>query len=289
MNMKLNWKPSAFIGMAFVVATAAIGISFACNTASGRYIPEFKSLGHFSWVESNDNHKSRPGIDIGDNGKDPVETQRPNVSVTRVSTDIANTVAYIKDKGNKEDTIKIDIDNCYPGYCPTIFFGVVNQTNIPGMVKSINILNPQGLPVTIAGIQTQQFIEPGREYVGWISVPALDNIKQGYKYSFSVDILIAQSIVLPVLEITTTSLPDGEIGILYFQELTAARGKAPYSWSLISGNLPSGLSIGKQTGIISGIPKKTGTSNFEVRVTDRDGKTATKSLSIQIKEHKKSR
>ncbi|MHC4714186.1 MAG: putative Ig domain-containing protein, partial [Planctomycetota bacterium] len=70
------------------------------------------------------------------------------------------------------------------------------------------------------------------------------------------------------LEITTTSLPDGEVGIAYSQTLQATGGLTPYSWAVISGSLPAGLSLNSSTGEISGTPTAYGTSNFTVEVTD---------------------
>ena len=39
--------------------------------------------------------------------------------------------------------------------------------------------------------------------------------------------------------ITTASLPDGEVGVAYSQILSAIGGSTPYTWSVISGSLPS--------------------------------------------------
>ena len=68
------------------------------------------------------------------------------------------------------------------------------------------------------------------------------------------------------LVITTTTLPGGTVGTAYSQTLAATGGITPYSWSISSGTLPAGLSIGSSTGLISGTPTTPGTSNFTVRV-----------------------
>jgi hypothetical protein len=70
------------------------------------------------------------------------------------------------------------------------------------------------------------------------------------------------------LEITTTSLSDGEVGVAYSQTLQATGGVTPYSWAVITGSLPAGLSLNSSTGEISGTPTAYGTSNFTVEVTD---------------------
>jgi hypothetical protein len=72
------------------------------------------------------------------------------------------------------------------------------------------------------------------------------------------------------LTITTTSLPDGQVGVAYSETLQASGGVTPYSWAVISGSLPAGLSLNSSTGEISGTPTAYGTSNFTVEVTDSD-------------------
>ena len=90
------------------------------------------------------------------------------------------------------------------------------------------------------------------------------------------------TIVNPAPTITTSSLPDGEVGIPYNQTLTASGGTTPYSWSIPAGLLPPGLALDPATGIISGTPTTAATSNFTVQVTDNAGSAATRPLSITI-------
>ncbi|MDO8467142.1 MAG: Ig domain-containing protein [bacterium] len=65
--------------------------------------------------------------------------------------------------------------------------------------------------------------------------------------------------------ITTTSLPDGTNGTAYSQTVSATGGADPYQWTIVSGALPTGLSINSSTGVISGTPTATATFNFSVR------------------------
>jgi len=84
------------------------------------------------------------------------------------------------------------------------------------------------------------------------------------------------------LTITTSSLPADTVGIAYNQTLTAAGGSTPYTWAVLSGSLPTGLSLNTSTGAITGTPSAAGTSNFTARVTDNVSATATKALSIVV-------
>ena len=90
------------------------------------------------------------------------------------------------------------------------------------------------------------------------------------------------TIILAPTSVSTTSLPDGEIGFAYSRSLAATGGTSPYSWSLSSGALPNGLSLVSFSGVISGTPTGIGTWNFMVKVTDSAGGIAMKNLSITI-------
>ena len=56
------------------------------------------------------------------------------------------------------------------------------------------------------------------------------------------------------LTITTTSLPDGTVNVPYSQLLFLTGGTGPYTWSVVSGRLPPGLTLNPLTGVISGTP-----------------------------------
>ncbi len=69
------------------------------------------------------------------------------------------------------------------------------------------------------------------------------------------------------LSILTTSLPADTQGTSYSQSLSAIGGTAPYSWKIISGTLPSGLTL-SSSGTISGAPSSSGTFTFVIEVSD---------------------
>jgi len=89
-------------------------------------------------------------------------------------------------------------------------------------------------------------------------------------------------VILSSLTITTSSLPADTVGVAYNQTLTATGGTTPYTWAVLSGSLPAGLSLVAGTGAITGTPTAAGTSNFTARVTDNVAATATKALSIVV-------
>ena len=86
----------------------------------------------------------------------------------------------------------------------------------------------------------------------------------------------------PSLQITTTSLPSGQVQTPYSASLQATGGTPPYTWSVISGQLPNGLSLLSSNGTISGTPTLSGTSTFTIQVNDNAGGSASAGLTINI-------
>jgi hypothetical protein len=91
--------------------------------------------------------------------------------------------------------------------------------------------------------------------------------------------------ILPALAITTTSLPGGSVGQAYSAALSAIGGTPPYAWSVSSGSLPSGLTLGATTGVISGSPTSAARASFTVQITDSatpEPKSASASLLLLV-------
>ena len=87
---------------------------------------------------------------------------------------------------------------------------------------------------------------------------------------------------LPSLVISTSSLPNGTVGSAYGSFVAASGGLAPYSWSVVAGSLPAGLSLNAASGSISGTPTAAGSSAFTVQVTDGQAPTDVASAALSI-------
>jgi hypothetical protein len=76
----------------------------------------------------------------------------------------------------------------------------------------------------------------------------------------------------PVISITPAALPPGSVGQAYSQQLTGSGGTAPYTFTLISGALPGGVTL-SSAGLLSGVPAAgtAGTYDITIRVTDSNG------------------
>jgi hypothetical protein len=86
------------------------------------------------------------------------------------------------------------------------------------------------------------------------------------------------------LVVTTTSIPNGSVGTQYNATVNASGGLQPYSWNILSGSLPPGLSPNNNNNSlnISGTPTTAGSYPFTVQVTDNQGDTASQQFTVVI-------
>jgi hypothetical protein len=107
--------------------------------------------------------------------------------------------------------------------------------------------------------------------------------------------LFVANLILPALtilafasdvEITTSSLPSGVVAKAYSETIDASGGCTPYTWSIKSGSLPTGLRAEESSSttsyVISGTPTSVESSTFTVEVVGCGGHASTESYSLQI-------
>jgi hypothetical protein len=94
------------------------------------------------------------------------------------------------------------------------------------------------------------------------------------------------TITSPPLTITTTSLSTATEGTVYTATLGVTGGTAPYTWTIVTGSLPTGLILAATNGVIAGTPAHgtIGSSSFVIGVTDSSSPALSgqKSLSILV-------
>jgi hypothetical protein len=76
----------------------------------------------------------------------------------------------------------------------------------------------------------------------------------------------------PIL-LAPPALPDGILGVAYplvagTSTISATGGLAPYTFNVILGTLPTGLTLNPGTGVVGGMPLAAGTFTFTVQATD---------------------
>ena len=102
-----------------------------------------------------------------------------------------------------------------------------------------------GTPTASGNFPVTVSVQDSSSPTGWTDMAVL-----------SISIAAAPPAPSPV-KITTVGLPGGQVGTLYQTQLTATGGKQPYTWTLASGPLPSGVSLAAN-GLISGTPMLAG-------------------------------
>lgn len=84
----------------------------------------------------------------------------------------------------------------------------------------------------------------------------------------------------PTLTESPALLPAGVVGTTFTQSITPSGGTPPYTFSILSGALPAGLTLSGN--MISGTPTRSGTANFTLGVQDAVFATGNRAYSIKI-------
>jgi large repetitive protein len=94
--------------------------------------------------------------------------------------------------------------------------------------------------------------------------------------------------VAPPLQISTTPLPAGTVGVPYSRDLPAQGGTPPYTWSVVTNidELPPGLTLDTTApnfnNVLTGTPTQAGTFTFPMQVQDAQDNTVTGTVTITI-------
>jgi subtilisin family serine protease len=82
--------------------------------------------------------------------------------------------------------------------------------------------------------------------------------------------------------IVTDTLPDGSRDVPYSQTIQVSGGFPPYTWSVTSGSLPTGLTLDGLSGVISGTPLSGGTFDFTLQARDSQADEDSKPFRIIV-------
>lgn len=98
--------------------------------------------------------------------------------------------------------------------------------------------------------------------------------------SASLQLAVAAPALPPVIISTPSTLPNGTQGVSYNYQLTATGGSGTYTWSVLSGSLPPGVTL-SASGLLSGLPTSFGTFNATLQATSGT-QSVSKSLQFVI-------
>ncbi|MCX6855841.1 MAG: putative Ig domain-containing protein, partial [Verrucomicrobia bacterium] len=83
----------------------------------------------------------------------------------------------------------------------------------------------------------------------------------------------------PAFTISPSTLPSAVQDAAYSRTLTASGGVSPYTWNIVSGELPVGMSL-SSSGVISGTTPLLDVSIFSIQVTDAKGCSTIQSYAL---------
>ena len=81
--------------------------------------------------------------------------------------------------------------------------------------------------------------------------------------------------------VSSTVLPEATTGSTYSAQLAAEQGRAPYTWTLVEGPLPPGVTLAAD-GALSGTPSADGTWYFLAQATDANGASAQAEVTLPV-------
>jgi hypothetical protein len=84
------------------------------------------------------------------------------------------------------------------------------------------------------------------------------------------------------LDCGTCGSSNTSVGASYSASFTVTGGTGPYTYSIVSGALPAGLTLGSSTGKITGTPTTAGTYTFTTKVVDSKGNSDTSICTIVV-------
>jgi len=89
-------------------------------------------------------------------------------------------------------------------------------------------------------------------------------------------------LLCPIIIVNPATLPNGSVGTAYNQIVSGSGGTAPYTFSISSGALPTGLTLNSVSGAITGVPTTAGTFNFTITATDATGCAGSRLYTVSI-------
>lgn len=162
------------------------------------------------------------------------------------------------------------------GVATTINFGASGGTAPYSYSLAAGSL-PVGVSLSSAGVLSGTPTVPGNYNV---SVRATD-ASTGTGAPFSLQQSYTIVVATPTIAIDPPAIPNGTAGMAYSTQFSSSGGVAPYSYSLLAGALPVGMSF-SSAGLLSGVPRSDGNFSLTVRSTDDNGQSVSRVYTFSI-------
>ncbi len=163
------------------------------------------------------------------------------------------------------------------------------------VIDQATSLPVSGATVTLTPAETTtQTTTDGSFYFAALTVGtySITITKTGYQTITKGSLVVSSSssatanILLPTsdtaLNITSTVLTSAVAGTAYSARVMVAGGTAPYTFSKLSGTLPTGLTLDATTGVISGTPSGTGSYTIVIKVIDSASGSSSKGYVLDL-------
>ena len=217
-------------------------------------------------------------------GTNVVFTANPNIGYRVKEWNLNGTVVT----GNKTNTFELTnlkepatVTVEYESESFTITFMVVNGNGtLTAMVSGIvSITSGVTIPYGRSIIFTANS-DYGYRVKEWkVNNGVIDNTTNSHTLTLTTTTTVIVEFEMMAPTITTSSLPNGAVGVLYSQILSVTSNE-PVTWDIVNGSLPDGLSL-SDDGRILGIPTCAGTFTFTVVAANSKG-SDTKQLTCTI-------
>jgi subtilase family serine protease len=168
------------------------------------------------------------------------------------------------------------------------FTALVNQQAVGNLRNTVGFINPAVYAIGTGAGYTSDFNDTSTGNNFSSSSPTKFSAVAGYDlctgWGSPAGTPLINALAGPLAPIISTGspLPNGVVGTAYSTALAASGGLAPYTWSISAGNLPAGLTLSPNGGVISGTPGASGASSFTVQVTGSNGAASTTPFNLTI-------
>jgi hypothetical protein len=147
--------------------------------------------------------------------------------------------------------------------------------NIPG-----GLIIGQGDSIRVNGVQTDATrLSPSLDLLCFLQA----NPSSAHSFNNVSFVRVGRVVDKNPLIITLSPLLEGVAANNYTLEFTGTGGAPPYTWHLVDGILPIGLSLDKITGVLSGAPAVGGFFQFTIKIIDSLNASSTKAFALDVR------